>query len=646
MFNPTSYRTSPQSFLKGLACAAVNPSLRSILILNAPYQGLEVAANTLTQMLQAVDQSAERVHLGVSELDDDLWGSLELHKGRGNSPVTWHRGSLAGLWNESCTRLVLISDLTKVSLAVARACVMLMGTDTAHLERHGQHRQWQPNICWLAGCASNEIGGISPHILDRFALRLQWPDLFYADPVERVLRQVLTNEPFENMTTLFLSADLKEHIQNANKHWAAYTDKAQRRVFHYSSLSHTYLLRREIALARLAQTIARLEGASKVTEFHVDAAAQLIGLASTFPQTVSSTSPGITTPDSSLKKEVNKAQREKPTGHTEAATIQPETIQSTVPVYSPDTAKVLDSTRLPIEPYPEDGAPIERETASLRHPFAHYTAASISRGSVIGIEQATSFRDIAVVSTVFAAAPFQFIRHKHRQSSLSFWFLHLQSLFRPTQRQYLQEEQQRFLLSQSDLRSYRRAPATERLLLLLLDYTCLRECNWQEALLPYLRSAYADRASISIIQVGAATVANELRADVVSARSILVPHIGTALEAKRGKATPLAHGFDLALRTLRHALQHGRSTVQKALFIVMSDGRGNIPLEVSRTGHVDEPIHRQGIEDALQIAKLIPDIKGVQTIFLNPQPQHHSDLPLTLANALKAEVKNIPRRSG
>jgi magnesium chelatase subunit D len=66
----------------------------------------------------------------------------------------------------------VIPDLTKLSLAAARACVVLMGADVAHLERHGQQANWQPNLCWLAGCASGEVGVVSPHLLDRFALRL------------------------------------------------------------------------------------------------------------------------------------------------------------------------------------------------------------------------------------------------------------------------------------------------------------------------------------------------------------------------------------------------------------------------------------------------------------------------------------------
>ena len=179
--------------------------------------------------------------------------------------------------------------------------------------------------------------------------------------------------------------------------------------------------------------------------------------------------------------------------------------------------------------------------------------------------------------------------------------------------------------------------------MLVLDHTCLRECQWQATLLPYLQWAYVERANICLIQVGAANTAQELQAEKVVAKNVLVPRISQGLEMGGGQATPLAHGLDLVLQTLRHALQHGRSAVQQAVLVVISDGRGNVPLEASRANEKPKkPVNRQGIEDALQVAQQIGGLKQVEAVVLNPQPKYYADLPVKLAQALEAKIAEIP----
>lgn len=142
--------------------------------------------------------------------------------------------------------------------------------------------------------------------------------------------------------------------------------------------------------------------------------------------------------------------------------------------------------------------------------------------------------------------------------------------------------------------------------------------------------------------MGAVDARHELRAEKVMAQSILVPSINAGIEAGRGKATPLAHGLDLALQTLRHGLQHGRSAVQQAILVVISDGRGNVPLEDSFQGKIKPSVGRKGVEDALLMAERIRGLDNVKVVLLNPQPQHYKDLPLKLAEALGATVISIP----
>jgi magnesium chelatase subunit D len=155
-------------------------------------------------------------------------------------------------------QLVVIPDLTKLSLAALRACVALMGADTADLQRHGQNQQWQPQLCWLAGCSSNEIGMVSPHLLDRFAMRMSGK-IQKNTQREGELRQLLDRELIENhIDREPLSSNIIQTLQAGLRCHPPISDAAIARTFNYISpeiCSH----RREIALSRLAVAIARLD---------------------------------------------------------------------------------------------------------------------------------------------------------------------------------------------------------------------------------------------------------------------------------------------------------------------------------------------------------------------------------------------------
>jgi magnesium chelatase subunit D len=272
----------------------------------------------------------------------------------------------------------------------------------------------------------------------------------------------------------------------------------------------------------------------------------------------------------------------------------------------------------PIDPYTEDNAAVQREADSLRLPPRRYQANGTRHGPAIGTQRATDLHDFASVATLLEAAKFQPIRHQN-QPKLS---------------------KHRLIVTGNDLRSYRRLPVPEQMLVMVLDYTSVRDLDWQTELLPYLRWAYVERTSLCLIRVGAADAPSELRAERILARNFLVPRLHTALEAAAGKATPLAHGLELALQTLRRALQHGRSTVERAKLVVMTDGRGNVPLEASRLNKIIWPVKRQGIEDALKIAKQIGIINNVklEVIFLNPNPKQYTLLPWDFKEALGADM--------
>ncbi|MDE5113916.1 MAG: hypothetical protein O4803_06490, partial [Trichodesmium sp. St15_bin1_1] len=421
------------------------------------------------------------------------------------------------------------------------------------------------------------------------------------------------------------------------------------RILDYTSESNIYH-RREIALARFASTYAQLEAANSVTINHVNKVARIMGLKLE-----------INDIDKSIKSNSFNPQSERkvtdlePLISPELSEIKDEYLSNNppeIPVYKPQTSDFFrdpdsaETTRLtitslpeitPLEnPYIEDIAPLEREIDSLKLPTHRSQSKTIYRGTIIGVEKTTNAHDLAIVRTLLEAAKFHKIRQKNQGNN-----------------------DHKLKILPSDLYRYRRASVAEQMFMLLLDYTCLEYCQWEEKLLPYFSWAYSQRASVGLIQVGIAPNSivldnnqsnvtinpAELRAKKISGQNILVPTIAMGLDlekTKKGKATPLAHGLDLALKTLRHALQHGKNTVQKAVLVVVSDGRGNVPLEASHVGKIKLPVGKKGVEDALEVAEKISNLANLETIFLNPQSKQYPDLPLLLAKALGAKILSIP----
>src|SRR5205823_4573594 len=128
------------------------------------------------------------------------------------------------------------------------------------------------------------------------------------------------------------------------------------------------------------------------------------------------------------------------------------------------------------------------------------------------------------------------------------------------------------------------------------------------------------------------------------ARNLLVPRVFQALYDGPGRATPLAHGLDLAIQTVRHAARRGAGPVCHTLFVLVTDGRGNVPLERNDLGGVDQPVGREGITSALRVAQAFRALDGVEAVVLNPQPEHYPELPRQLARALGATLEPIDRR--
>jgi magnesium chelatase subunit D len=473
---------SSNPLMRGLVAAALNPGLRSILVFDATIDTLTIAAQNLKLMLQKVtDAQITKVQLGVVETEDDLWGQLSLW----DEKIEWQQGLLAK-GRDQVLQLVVIPDLTRLSLAGARACVTLMGSGIAHLERHGRTNGWVPNLCWLAGCPSRngETGLVSPHLLDRFALQLseQIIEMIDADGKarpERVQKIREWIEETDQSRSPSLSPALVTQLQKAHRVRPVVTLESERRVVKYFVDSESYSVRREVALLRLAQVYAQLGGSLRIKQSHVNAAANLIGLR--LQESVESDQP-LSELDTSSKPTIS---GESEGDESSSVLKQPKSktrrSKKIVDDFDDENESLDQEVFLPTgNPYRNDEAPMRREAASLRLPLQRLRTVGRGSSTIIGTEPATVIQDLAIVSTIFEAAKYQKLRCEEGTSEKKLIF-HL-----------------------SDLRRYRRVVVPEQMLAMVIDYTCLQNTQWQNALLPYLQWAYIERANVCLIQVGVA----------------------------------------------------------------------------------------------------------------------------------------------
>jgi magnesium chelatase subunit D len=600
-----------------LSCVAISDALDGLLVYGATGATLEWLADGLTDRLRAAGaRSVDRVWLGSGDTEDTLWGTPGLPRGWGGRGLLVPPGGT--------TRIIIVPDLSRLSLAAARAGLSILGSRVISVERRGQSREVTLRHRWIAGLAEEDFGSVSRHLLDRFAIRV-WSSPASADSRHAELARRIDGEP-DAATAPAASGTLAA----AARARVRLTHAAITQAMASLERSRTDGMRAPLALLRVAEAITRLDGKRVVDARAVLASARALGLAVEPGAGASSANSGTAKPTADTQ-EGSRPDAETP---AEPRLVAPVPVGVTTqegtdmrPVDPGDALVVPESTldTLPVPPDPvssgDDDEP--RAHASLRLPWHQTRAAAPGRGTIVGTRRTETLQDLAVVETLFAAAPFQRLR-----------------------RQRLGRRSSAVILRRADLRSYRRVPPAGELMVLVLDYTSVADRDWLDTLVPYLAEAYALRAELCVVRVGAASAVNALRADRVMARSVLVPSIGAALDERPGRATPLADGLALAHRTIRQTLGHGRTSTRRATLIVVTDGRGNVPLDASREGRWTGRVGRRGIEDAKRVARDLRDMTHVRCVLIDPGPDVLRDLPLSLAAALGAQVVRVEPRLG
>ena len=156
--------TTDEALTVALECTALEPGLRSIVLFDAPAEVLRGAAGRWAALLGAVTgQAVAVVTLGSAASEEDLWGTTVLRRSAARGWFEWVPGPLtqATTETEPALRMMLIPDLTRLSLETARACIALMGAEVATLQRNGRDDVWAPRLAWMAGCARRGGGDLA-----------------------------------------------------------------------------------------------------------------------------------------------------------------------------------------------------------------------------------------------------------------------------------------------------------------------------------------------------------------------------------------------------------------------------------------------------------------------------------------------------
>ncbi|MFD0026305.1 hypothetical protein [Streptomyces sp. NPDC058382] len=591
--------------LTALVCSALEPALTGVLLFDLPPEHASAVAGAFAAVLGAAagrppGAGVPRTTLDAATVDEDLWLRPRVRRGPDGIDFTLGPGPLAETGDGP--PLVVVPDLARLSVPGMRAAVQLLGADVATLEHSGIRRSWTPRARWLAFCRSEDAAHLSPHLLDRFPVRLSVPGQ----------RPVPGPEPLGPLPAAWAAV----LGPGAPRLPATLGDEFAGSVLDHLDDHEGPGHRRALALARMARALARLDAAPgtpvHVTAEHVARAARLIRLRTAHrPPTPPESAPAHAPPPLSGPgpDRAPPGPRPLPERAADADTLvqEPETAVSLGPAPVPGDRPPSSS------PYPEDTAGPGPDGGTLRTPTRRTAGARAARGAVVGVRRARDLWDLAPVRTAMEAAKYRAVRGGRGP----------------------------LVIVPQDLRGYVRAPEPVRMLTLVLDHTCRGDWDWHAAFEPFLQWAYVTRAAVHVVEVGARGAANELRAGSFAARSTRDPRIAAALARPAGRATPLAHGLDQAGGALRRAFRHHRSGLVEALLVVVTDGRGNVPLAASRSGRPDRgAAGRTGTTDAVEAAGRIGALgrSRLHSVVIDPGRRPYTALPAELADALGGSV--------
>ncbi|MGW4803255.1 hypothetical protein [Kitasatospora sp. NPDC004272] len=551
--------------------------------------------------------------------------------------------------------VVLVPDLQHAPLPVVHAALALLDSDAAAQERFGHSFRWEPRARWLAALPRTAAGSLSPHLLDRFPLRADAGDLAGALTALRtaVARAAVADESVVSGAEGLVAPDGPVSLRAASPVGAevgrpvslgpegaaaggpAVPDDlallratmparagagrpvplgAEAAALVVARMPGGPGHRRDLALARTARALATAAGAGSIGAEHVHEAARLFGLTPPRPAATPAANGPVPVPPSVLEGAAE------PTGPTvpdtapvlpaAGATVERSAVAGPAPrPFAAGPAVVADAPGA--SPYPEDDPDALPPFASLRADHRRAGGDRPAGGHRAGVRPARDLHGLALVPTLLEAAKFRAVRAPGGA---------------------------RLAVSAADLRQYRHARDSGRTLLLLLDHSCRTGWDPTPALAPFLRWAHRQNAAVTVVEFGHRGAPTEPAAERYRAASLLDPRVLGSVGRAPGLASPLAHALDLTAQELRRLKRRARGGHQEAVLVVVTDGRGNVPLDASLLGRVTARVGREGVTDALAAAAVVRGLAPARTVLLAPETGLYPELVHDLAERLGAEL--------
>jgi magnesium chelatase subunit D len=594
-----------------LGCLASDPGLGGALLFDLDPVLLAPLALWMAEKMPSA-RPRPIANVGALQSVDELWCRTSLDDGR----FTVDPG-LAVEEGRIAPPILLIPDLMRLRPMAARVAVSLIGAQAAVAQVADRSVQWRPRGRWLAAAERAESRRLSPHLLDRFMLRVDaarlhvalMPDSWLAawssaGEMMKALVEALRQATPAGMPARLTGLELPPLSAEAAARVVALLPRGA--------------ARRELAVARVARVLAAWETAREVTAGHVDRSAELLGhRRPDQPRLPAAAVPPLAGPPPAAQPDLDdvpavdggRDQAGRPWPPPEAGPARPvgEALSS-----APDAVSFL---------YPEDSVPSGSDLGLFRAGRLRPRPETRRvRGPAVGSLPARGTSDLAVLATVLEAAKFRRIRRGHRLWS------------------------RRLVIIPADLRRPRYASDPRDALVMVLDHSCWRGWDRAAALAPYLRRSAQRDASVSVIEFGFKGARSELAAERYRVPALDDPRILVSLNRSPGRASPLAHALELALADLRRLIRRAVPP-QHCLLVVATDGRGNVPLDASVLGRRPRPpVERAGITDAERVAERIGALRGVEIVVLAPDHGPYRELPFDLADGFGgAQVMLAPR---
>jgi magnesium chelatase subunit D len=620
-----------EKILDGLACLAVNPGLQSILFLDVPNFYIKSISDMFEKIMIETGEPVKTVYIPADASEDKLWSySLLRMSGKDDSRVDRY-SFLVQNSPPDTPRVLVIPDLANSGLPVKRALTVILDSPTAKVERHGYFDEWVPNIRCLAFCQKADLVCLSRHLLDRFSIRIDAGSLVESNDLKVRAKKLLTriNKPgTDPIDTVPVPTGLIESIKKGKQFNPVITDTALEEILSYIQYNEGLGHRREIALARMSAAFAALDGSNIVDTSHVRKAAVIQGIkiyptsdqSEEYPQTRGKSDEGdedAPISPGSIYDEFQ-ADQVKLDLHDVLMHETPDIPRKADLIMGEDM--VTSDMKISFFPddifYPEDNMESEPIIANLKDFGTARKGRYKSGGAITGSTYTKTLEDIALFDTIRAALPYQKYRRRKPGEPLC--------------------------IKYPDLRQNTRRETPGKMMILLVDISDSIEERLEEVIKKELEWAYAERALISLTLVGA-TAGAGMRAQNHMFSSRQLASINSLLKkGGKGQATPLAHGLYVSSKQIDKVTQHSRNAVREVRFIVITDGRANIPLSVS-LGEKDAELRGglKAFEDVLAVAGKIRRHPKVKTLLLCPEVKYHPELPKKLALALGTQFKTI-----